>query len=111
LAFLIVTVAMAIGGLVSGRRVLNTLAKKLTVLPLPESLTASMTTASLVCMASWQSLPVSTTHVSTGAIVGAGLNNNPRGVKWKKVGEIGLSWIVTLPAAALLAAAAKWLLP
>jgi len=66
-----------------------------------------MTTAGLVCLASWKGLPVSTTHVSTGAIIGAGLKNNPAGVKWKKVGEIALSWIITLPAAGLLAAAAK----
>ena len=109
-AFAIVAVAMAVGGLVSGRRVLETLARKLTPLPLPESLTASVTTACLVCLASWKGLPVSTTHVSTGAIIGAGLKNNPAGVKWKKVGEIALSWIITLPAAGLLAATAKWLL-
>lgn len=110
-AFAIVATTMALGGLVSGGRVLETLAKKLTPLPLPESLTASLTTACLVGLASWKGLPVSTTHVSTGAIIGAGLTNNPAGVKWKKVGEIGLSWIVTLPAAGLVAAAAKWLLP
>jgi PiT family inorganic phosphate transporter len=109
-AFGIVAAAMAVGGLVSGRKVLETLAKKLTPLPLPESLTASLTTASLVCLASWKGLPVSTTHVSTGAIVGAGLKNNPAAVKWKKVGEIVLSWIVTLPAAGVLAAIAKWIL-
>lgn len=109
-AFGIVTLAMAIGGLVSGRRVLETLAKKLTPLPLPESLTASLTTAGLVCLASWKGLPVSTTHVSTGAIVGAGLKNNPTEVKWKKVREIALSWVITVPAAGLLAATAKWLL-
>jgi PiT family inorganic phosphate transporter len=109
-AFTVVTIAMALGGLVSGRRVLETLAKKLTPMPLPESLTASLTTACLVSLASWKGLPVSTTHVSTGAIIGAGLKNNPASVKWKKVGEIALSWVITLPAAALLAGLAKWLL-
>ena len=109
-AFAIVAVAMAIGGLVSGRKVLETLAKKLTPMPLPESLTASLTTAFLVSLASWKGLPVSTTQVSTGAIIGAGLKNNPASVKWKKVGEIALSWVITLPAAALLAAVAKRLL-
>src|SRR5207245_710121 len=64
MAFVIVAVAMAAGGLISGRKVLETLAKKLTPLPLPESLTASLTTATLVGLASWNGLPVSTTHVS-----------------------------------------------
>jgi PiT family inorganic phosphate transporter len=110
LPFTLVAIAMAIGGLISARRVLDTLARKLTPLPLPESLTASFTTAALVCLASWKGLPVSTTHVSTGAIIGAGLKNNLRQVKWKKVTEILLSWIITLPAAAILAAVAKLLI-
>lgn len=104
LAFLVVTLGMAAGGLVAGRRVLETMAKKLTPLPLAESLTASLATASLVGMASWAGLPVSTTHVSTGAIIGAGLKNDARKVKWGKVGEVVLSWVVTLPVAGLMAA-------
>jgi PiT family inorganic phosphate transporter len=110
LTFLLVTVTMAAGGLVAGTKVLRTLAKKLTPLPLAESLTASMTTATLVSLASWIGLPVSTTHVSTGAIIGAGLKNNPRSVRWGKVGEVLLSWLVTLPVAGVLAAGAKYLL-
>ncbi len=107
-AFAIVIVAMAIGGMIAGRRVLETLAKKVTALPLSESLTASLVTSTLVSLASWQSLPVSTTHVSTGAIVGAGLKRDPHGVHWGKVTEIVLSWVVTLPVTGLVAAGAKW---
>ena len=99
---------MAVGGYLGGRKVLETLAKKVTPLPLAESLTASLTTAALVSAASWASLPVSTTHVSTGAIVGAGLKNDPAKVKWGKVSEITLSWVVTLPVAGLVAALAMW---
>jgi PiT family inorganic phosphate transporter len=106
IAFAIVTVAMAAGGLLAGRRVLETLSKKVTTMPLPESLTASLVTASLVSLASWHALPVSTTHVSTGAIIGVGLKHDPRGVRWGTVGQIVLSWVVTLPVAALIAAAA-----
>ena len=105
-----VTVAMAAGGLIAGRRVLETLSKKLTPLPLAESLTSSLATAALVGLASWNSLPVSTTHVATGAIIGAGLKNDPARVKWAKVGEIVLSWVVTLPVAALVAGGAKLML-
>jgi PiT family inorganic phosphate transporter len=106
-AFGLVTVAMAAGGILAGRRVLETLSKKVTTMPLAESLTASMVTATLVSLASWSALPVSTTHVSTGAIVGAGLKHDAKAVKWGKVGEIVLSWLVTLPVAALLAAGAR----
>lgn len=108
LAFFLVTVAMAIGGITAGRKVLETLGKKLTPLPLAESLTASIVTAGLVGMASWVALPVSTTHVSTGAIIGAGLKNDRRQVRWGKVGEIVLSWVITLPVAAAIAAAVAW---
>ena len=72
LSVTIVAAAMAVGGLVAGRRVLATLATKVAKLPLAESLTASLATAALVGLASWEGLPVSTTQVSTGAIVGAG---------------------------------------
>jgi PiT family inorganic phosphate transporter len=109
LGFVIVAVAMAAGGLIMGRRVLDTLSTKLTPLPLAESLTASLATAVLVGLASWIALPVSTTHVATGSIIGAGLKHNPMGVKWGKVGEIVLSWIMTLPAAAIIAAGVKLL--
>ncbi len=109
-AFAVTTLAMAAGGLFAGRRVLETLAKKVTPLPLAESLTASVATASLVSAACWFGLPVSTTHVSTGAIVGAGLKNNPRAVHWNAVGGIVLSWFVTLPVAGLLSATACWLI-
>lgn len=109
-SFILVTLAMAVGGLVFGRRVLETLSKKVTTMPLPESLTASLATATFVSLASWNALPVSTTHVSTGAIIGAGLKHDAKGVHWGKVGEILLSWLVTLPVAALLAALAKLVL-
>ena len=97
-----------LGGVITGRRVLETLSHKVTPLPLAESLTASVTTASLVSAASWFGLPVSTTHVSTGAIVGAALKNDPRSVLWGNVGEIVLSWLVTVPVAGILAAIARY---
>jgi len=111
IAFAVVTFSMALGGILAGRRVLEMMATKLTPLPLAESLTASTTTAALVSAASWAGLPVSTTHVSTGAIIGAGLANDPKEVKWGKVRDIVVSWLVTLPVAAMIAAAAKWLMP
>jgi len=106
MAFGIVMIAMAVGGMLAGRRVLRTLAERVTPLPLSQSLTASFVTAALVGLASWNGLPVSTTHVATGAIVGAGLSNDRTQVRWGKVSEIVLSWLVTVPVAGLLAAIA-----
>ena len=110
IAFGLVTAAMAAGGLLQGRKVLETLARKITPLPLAESLSASGVSALLVGLASWNGLPLSTTHVTTGGIVGAGLSRDARSVHWGVVRDIGLSWVVTLPAAALVAALAYLLL-
>ncbi|MGH9380194.1 MAG: inorganic phosphate transporter [Thermoanaerobaculia bacterium] len=103
LPFLLVTAAMALGGLVSGRRVLRTLSARVTRLPVGESLAASTASAALVGLASFHGLPLSTTHVTTGAIVGAGLARDRRSVHLRVVRDIVLAWIVTLPAGAILA--------
>lgn len=101
--FLAVAVAMALGGLVTGRRVLATLATRVTRLPPAESLAASTASATLVSLASFHGLPLSTTHVTTGAIVGAGLARDRKSVHRPVVRDIVLAWAVTLPVSALLA--------
>ncbi len=107
LPFVAIAVAMAVGGLVAGRRVLATLAQRVaTPPPLGESLAASAASAVLVGLASFRGLPLSTTHVTTGALVGAGLACDRRAVHWAVVRDIALAWLVTLPATALLALAA-----
>ena len=109
-AFVLVAVAMALGGLLAGRRVLSTLAEKITPLPLGESLASSGVSAVLVAFASWRGLPVSTTHVTTGGIIGAGVARSARGVHWPVVRDVVLSWVVTLPAAAAVAAGTRLIL-
>lgn len=109
-AFAVVALAMALGGLLSGRRVLATLAQKITPLPLGESLAASGVSSLLVALASWRGLPVSTTHVTTGGILGAGMARSARDVRWHVVRDVALAWVVTIPAAALVAAATRFLL-
>jgi PiT family inorganic phosphate transporter len=109
-AFAFVAVAMAAGGLLAGRRVLSTLATRITPLPLGESVAASGVASLLVALASWHGLPVSTTHVTTGGIVGAGVARAAGDVCWPVVREVALSWLVTLPAAAAIAASARLLL-
>lgn len=105
--FVAIAVAMALGGLLAGRRVLATLARRLaTPPPLGESLAASAASAVLVSLASFRGLPLSTTHVTTGALVGAGLARDRRAVRWAVVRDIVLAWLVTLPASVLLALAA-----
>ena len=101
---------MGVGGLVGGRRVTRTLAERVTDIDPLEGLAASAVAAGLVLAASIVALPVSTTHVASGAIVGVGLRSGARAVQWGTVRAMVLAWLVTLPVSALCAALASRLL-
>lgn len=101
-AFLIVAAAIVAGGLLDITRVAETLGKKVTDMNPGEGFAASLVTAGLVTTASLHSLPVSTTHVSVGSLFGMGAAAGR--VHWRKVGEILLAWVSTVPCGALLAA-------
>lgn len=103
-----VALAMAVGGMLGARRVAETMAKKITGMNPGQGFAANLATALLVTTANWHALPVSTTHVSVGALVGIGFAT--RQAHRKVIGQIALSWIVTLPCAAVLAAVAAWFL-
>lgn len=98
-----VALAMGLGSYWGGRRVTEVLAEKVTRMDHVEGLSANLTTSSLVFGAALLGLPVSTTHVSSSAIVGIGLLKSRQTVQWTTVRGMGLAWIVTLPATALLA--------
>ncbi len=101
-----VALAMGLGSYVGGLRVTEVLAEKVTRMDHVEGLSANLTTSSLVLVAATMGLPVSTTHVSSSAIIGIGLLKGLRAVRWGTVRDMVLAWIVTLPVAALLAALA-----
>ena len=104
---LAVATAMALGGLINARKVAQTMAKKITAMNDGQALCANLVTAFMVFFASRFGLPVSTTHVSVGAITGVGIVNGTanRGV----ITGILISWVLTLPVAALISATAYWL--
>jgi PiT family inorganic phosphate transporter len=106
--FLIVALAIAAGGLLDSTRVAETLGKKITGMNPGQGFAASLVTAGLVTTASLHSLPVSTTHVSVGALLGMGAATGR--VHWRKVAEILLAWVSTVPCGAVLAALAYLLL-
>jgi len=97
-----VAVTMAIGGLLNARRVAETMSKKITGMNPGQGFAANIATAVLVSTANWSALPVSTTHVSVGSLLGIGIVT--RQAQWRNVGQIALSWIITLPCGAALAA-------
>lgn len=108
LAFVLVSIMIAVGAMIDSRRVAETLAKKITDMNPTEGFVASLVTAGLVSTASWHSWPVSTTHVSVGSLLGIGIAN--RQAHWHKAAEIILAWLSTVPCGAALAAIVYWLL-
>lgn len=99
---LAVAAAMAIGGWLNARKVGETMSKKISKMNDGQALTANLVTAFLVIFASRLGMPVSTTHVSVGSITGIGIVNGSadRGV----VSSILMSWLLTLPIAAIISA-------
>jgi PiT family inorganic phosphate transporter len=94
---------IALGGLFSARRVAETMSHRITPMNHGQGLTANLVTSALVIFASKLGIPVSTTHVSCGALFGIGAVNGQ--ARWGKIGTILLAWVTTLPVAAVLAAA------
>lgn len=101
-----VALAMGAGSVIAGFRVTETLARRVTPMTPGEGFAANLVTTLLVGAASLAALPVSTTHVSSGAIIGIGLRHGSETVRWKTVREMALAWLVTLPVAALIGGAA-----
>ncbi|NUO83107.1 inorganic phosphate transporter [candidate division KSB1 bacterium] len=102
LIFGAVAVAMTLGGLLSGKKVLHTMAHKITSMDGLRGFTANLGSAALIIAGTFYGLPFSTTHVTTSAIVGIGTKTQS-GARWKVVRDILLAWLVTLPIAALIA--------
>lgn len=105
-----IAASMAMGSLLGGRRVTQCMAECITRLDEPSGLAANLLTATLVAGAANLGLPVSTTHVSNGAIVGVGLARGTRAVSWRTIRDFIMAWMVTLPASAGLAIAVYALL-
>lgn len=101
-ALLLVGLAIAAGGLLGARRVAETMSHQITAMNPGQALTGNLTTAGLVLLASRFGLPVSTTHVSCGALFGIGFVS--RRARWAAIGQIVLAWLTTLPVAAVLGA-------
>jgi PiT family inorganic phosphate transporter len=92
---------MVVGGLVFAKKVATTMSQKVTRLDDTQGLTANLVTTSLVLLASKFGLPVSTTHVSVGAIAGVGASAGT--LNWQALKSILLSWVATLPLALAIA--------
>jgi PiT family inorganic phosphate transporter len=99
-------VAMALGTLFGGWRIVRTMGSRITRLTPVQGFCAETGGALTLFGATWLGIPVSTTHTITGAIVGVGAARRVSAVRWNVASNIVTAWIITLPASGLIAALA-----
>ncbi|AFU99864.1 inorganic phosphate transporter [Simiduia agarivorans] len=100
---LVGAIGIVIGLATYGHRVMATIGKKITHLTPSRGFAAELGAAGTVVLASGTGLPISTTHTLVGAVLGVGLARGIGALNLRVIGSIFMSWIVTLPAGALLA--------
>jgi inorganic phosphate transporter, PiT family len=96
--------AMALGTLMGGWRIVHTMGSKITRLTPHQGFAAETAGSIMLFSATSLGIPVSTTHTITGCIMGVGAARRASAVRWGIAGNILIAWIVTLPAAAAVAA-------
>jgi PiT family inorganic phosphate transporter len=100
--------AMALGTLMGGWRIVRTMGLRITRLTPMQGFCAETGGAATLFMATYLGVPVSTTHTITGAIVGVGAARRASAVRWNVASSIVYAWVITIPASAIVAAAAYW---
>ena len=96
--------AMALGTLLGGWRIVHTMGSKITRLTPMQGFCAESGGAVTLFAATAFGIPVSTTHTITGAIIGVGAAKRVSAVRWNVAQGIVVAWVITMPAAALVAA-------
>jgi PiT family inorganic phosphate transporter len=100
--------SMALGTLMGGWRIVRTMGLRLTKLTPMQGFCAETGGAITLFMATALGVPVSTTHTITGAIVGVGAARRASAVRWNVASSIVYAWVITIPAAAIVAALTYW---
>lgn len=95
---------IALGTLAGGWRIVHTMGKKITELTTLRGCAAETGAAAMIFAATELGVPISTTHTVTGAIAGVGLVNGPSLTHWPVLRRIFLAWLLTIPAAGIVAA-------
>jgi inorganic phosphate transporter, PiT family len=102
-------VAMALGTLIGGWRIVKTMGSKITRLTPMQGFCAEAGGSVTLFAATWLGIPVSTTHTITGSIIGVGAARKMSAVRWSVANNIVVAWIITIPASAAIAALFYWL--
>jgi PiT family inorganic phosphate transporter len=102
--------AMGFGTLFGGWRIVKTMGQRIIKLRPVDGFCAETGAAATLVMTIFGGVPVSTTHTITGAIVGVGSMKRLSAVRWGVAGRVVWAWILTIPAAAVIAAVSWWIL-
>jgi PiT family inorganic phosphate transporter len=102
-------VAMGLGTLFGGWRIVKTMGQKITKLKPVGGFCAETGGAATLFLSAGFGIPVSTTHTITGSIVGVGAAKKLSAVHWGVAGNIVVAWLLTIPCSAFISAIAWWL--
>jgi PiT family inorganic phosphate transporter len=102
-------VAIALGTLTGGWRIIETMGTRITKLSHHQGFSASLAGSIVVFTASLLGIPVSTTHTITGAVIGAGTARRASAVRWGVAQNVVMAWVITIPASASVGALFYWL--
>ena len=100
--------AIAAGTYVGGWRIMRTLGQRLYKMEPAAGFSAQVSAGAVIDIATRLGYPLSTTHVISGAVLGAGSTRRLSAVRWGIAGNIVVAWFLTIPAAALVAAGIYW---
>ena len=96
--------AIALGTYLGGWRVIRTLGKGLVEIASPQGMAAESSSAAIILTSSHLGLPLSTTQVATGSILGSGIGKPGAQVRWGVAGRMAVAWVITLPSAGIVGA-------
>jgi PiT family inorganic phosphate transporter len=105
---IVAATALSAGTAVGGWRVMRTMGQRVVELEPVHGFAAETTAATVLLGTAHLGMPVSTTHVISSAIMGVGASKGPRAVRWGVARSILVAWVLTIPAAGIMSAAA-WL--
>jgi PiT family inorganic phosphate transporter len=97
-------IAMGIGTLTGGWRIIETMGTRITKLSQHQGFSASAGGSVMLFAASYFGIPVSTTHTITGCVIGAGAARRASAVNWGIARNVMVAWVITIPASAAVAA-------
>ncbi len=99
-------VAIASGTAIGGWRIINTMGNRITDVESPQGFAAESASAATILASSYYGYPLSTTHVVSGGVMGAGAGKKLASVHWGVAGQMATAWLVTIPAAGIMGAGA-----